>query len=261
MKLDGPLASSGALGSGKSRVDVRVLFIVLRIAGAGVIAAALVAQYIHSVNFRADRGIAENGVPTANFFSYFTNESGILMVGVLIVGAILLIRTPGTEPLWFGVGRAAVTAYMATTGIVYNALLRGIPVDEGSSLAWTNEVLHVVAPILIVVDWVFAPGRRRLDWAHIWVIVAFPIIWAIYTLIRAPFVFDPTKAVLEPGYTGGWYPYPFLNPGTSPEGYLSVALYILGIAAVIGSVGAAIVWAARRPARWLLPAAEGVTAG
>ena len=61
--------------------------------------------------------------------------------------------------------RASVTSYMAVTGIVYNMLLRGVNVSEGSVLPWSNEVLHVVGPLLMVIDWLFAPGRRRpIEW-------------------------------------------------------------------------------------------------
>jgi hypothetical protein len=236
---------------------VRVLFIVFRLAGAGAITAAIVGQYIHSLNFRAAQGIDENGIPAVNFFSFFTVESNILATAVFLIGAVLLVRSSGTDPLWFGVGRAAVTAYMATTGIVYNTLLRGIEVSAGATLDWSNEILHVVGPILLVVDWLFAPGRRALVWRHIWIVVIFPIVWAVYTMVRGPFVVDPTQAVLNPDYTGGWYPYPFLNPDTSPQGYVSVAFYVVLIAAVIGLVGAAVIWASRRGDRWPLPAAKG----
>lgn len=235
---------------------MRFLFIVVRLAGAAVITAALVGQFLFSMDYRAERGIAENGVPFVNFFSFFTVDSNILTVAVLVIGALLLIRRAGPDPLWFAVGRAAVTAYMATTGIVYNTLLRGVELD-GATLGWSNEILHVVGPLLVVIDWLFAPGRRRLETTRIWIIVIFPIVWAVYTMIRGPFVDDPTLAVVLPGYQGGWYPYPFLNPANSDQGYVSVAFYVVLIAAVIGGVGAAIVWASRRGERWPLPARKG----
>lgn len=235
---------------------MRILFIVFRLAGAALITAAIVGQYIHSLNFRAAHGIDENGVPAVNFFSFFTVESNILTVAVFLIGAVLLIRSADPDPLWFGVGRAAVTAFMATTGIVYNTLLRGVEVSEGATLGWSNEIVHVIGPILIVLDWLFAPGRRALEWKHIWVVVTFPVVWAIYTMIRGPFVDDPTQAVLNPDYAGGWYPYPFLNPANSELGYVSVAFYVVLIAAVIGGVGAAVIWVSRH-GRWPLPAAKG----
>jgi hypothetical protein len=235
---------------------VRVFFVLFRVAGAAAVAAAIIGQYIHSLNFRALKGIEENGVPAVNFFSFFTIDSNILTVVVFLLGAVLLLRSRADDPRWFGVARAAVTAYMATTGIVYNTLLRGVEVSEGATLAWSNEVVHVIGPILLVVDWLFAPGRRRLEWRHIWIVVIFPIVWAAYTMIRGPFVDDPTQATLNPDYAGGWWPYPFLNPLTAPLGYVSVAFYVVLIAAVIGGVGALVIWVSRQ-GRWPLRTPKG----
>lgn len=230
---------------------MRVVFVLFRVVAAVAIAAAVIGQYVHSLNFRAENGIDENGVPAVNFFSFFTIDSNILSVVVLLVGAVLLLQGRGEDPLWFAVARASVTAYMATTGIVYNTLLRGVEVSEGATLGWSNEILHVAGPLVVVVDWLFAPGRRRLEWKHIGLIVVFPIVWAVYTMIRGPFVQDPTQAVLNPDYVIGWYPYPFLNPANSELGYVSVGFYVVLIAAVIGGVGATIIWVSRR-GRWPL---------
>jgi hypothetical protein len=234
---------------------MRIAFIAFRIAGAALIAAAIIGQYIHSANFRDQLGVPASPIPTINFFSFFTIDSNVLTVAVFLIGAVLLMRSGDVDPLWFGVGRASVTAFMATTGIVYNTLLRGVEVSEGATLAWSNEVLHVVGPILVVVDWLFAPGRRRLEWRHTWIVVIFPIVWAVYTMIRGPFVDDPTQATLNPDYTIGWWPYPFLNPNLAPEGYISVAFYVVLIAGVIGAVGALVVKVSRS-GRWPLPAAK-----
>ena len=232
---------------------MRIAFVAFRVIGAAMIAAAIIGQYIHSANFRDQLGVPASPIPGINFFSFFTIDSNVLSVVVFLIGAVLLIKSADVDPLWFAVGRASVTAFMATTGIVYNTLLRGVEVSEGATLPWSNEILHVVGPILLVVDWLFAPGRRRLEWQHVGIIVIFPIVWAVYTMIRGPFVDDPTQATLNPEYTVGWWPYPFLNPNLAPEGYVSVAFYVVLIAAVIGGVGALVIWVSRRRERWPLP--------
>ena len=226
---------------------MRVPFIVLRVAGAGAVLAAIIGQYLTSWEFWVANDIEDRFSTTVNFFSFFTIESNILTVVVFAIGAVLLIRSAATESNGFAVFRASVTAYMVTTGVVYNMLLRGIELPQGSTLAWSNEILHVVAPILIALDWLFAPGRRRLEWRHIGVVVIFPIVWALYTMVRGPFAADPVF--------GGdsWYPYPFLNPEISDLGYVSVAFYVLLIAAIIGGVGAASIRISRAGERWPLP--------
>jgi len=228
---------------------MRPLFLALRLAGAAAIVAAIVGQLITSIRYWTGTvGLDDIGTPLVGFFSFFTIDSNVLSVATLLVGAVLLARSGAPEPRGFGVLRAAVTAYMATTGVVYNMLLRGIELPQGATLAWSNEVLHVVGPVLVVLDWLLAPGRARLEWRHIWAIVAFPVVWAVYTMVRGPLTFDP---VLQRPF---WYPYPFLDPNASELGYVSVVFYVIVIAAFIGGVGAAVIWTSRRPSRrWPLP--------
>lgn len=226
---------------------MRALFSIVRIAGAALIVAAIVGQLLVSIEFwTVDRGITDITPQLVNFFSFFTIDSNILTVAVFLIGAVCLIKGESPEPRWLSIGRSAVTAYMATTGVVYNLLLRGIELPQGSTLDWSNEVLHVVAPILMVLDWLFAPGRNRLEWKTIWVTVSFPLVWGIYTLIRGPLVRDEVYG------NDYWYPYPFMNPNIAPQGYFSVAFYLVLIAGLIGGVGALVIWVSRRRERWPL---------
>ncbi len=227
---------------------MRALFIVVRIAGALAILAAIVAQLVRSQQFWADHGILHMENLYINFFSFFTIDSNVGTVVVFAIGAVLLIRNV-EDPRWFGILRACVTSYMAVTGIVYNTLLRGVDVSEGSVVAWSNEILHVVGPLLIVLDYLFATDRIRLSWTTIWWVVSFPIVWAVYTMIRGPLAYNDLAQKRT------WYPYPFLDPANSPEGYVSVLFYVVLIAAIIGGVGCAVVAISRRP-RWPLPASR-----
>lgn len=177
----------------------------------------------------------------ANFFSYFTILSNILAVIALVVGAIWMLRTRRStdpEPAWLATLLACASTYMIVTGIVYNLLLRNIPL-AGISDVWTNETLHVVIPLVMLADVLFAPRRRALPWGAMFIAVAFPIVWAVYTLVRANFI---TSAL-----TGNpwWYPYPFLDPHLQ-GGYFGVSAYIVGIAVAIIGVAALVIWAGRR---------------
>lgn len=211
---------------------MRAAFLVLRLAGILDIGAAVVGQIVTSLGYWADNGITDTAFRLTNFFSFFTIESNVASVVVLTmaIGFSLLHQ----HPTWFAVLRASVTSYMVTTGIVYNLLLRGIELPQGSTLDWSNEILHVWGPLYLLLDWLFAPGRPRLEWKHLVWVVSFPLVWAVYTLVRGPLTFDPVV-------DGPFYPYPFLNPVTSANGYLSVAFYVILIAAVIGLVGAGII--------------------
>ena len=218
---------------------MRIGFGALRAVMAAITLAAVIAQLASSIGQTAR---ADGSIPglIANFLSFFTIDSNIAAVVVLAIGAVLLVTRSDDDPGWFTALRAAVVTYMVTTGVVYNLLLRNIPLPQGQTVAWSNEVLHVIAPLYLLLDWLFAPGRAPLRRRVVWGIAAFPIVWAVYTLLRAPIAAEPITGK-QP-----WYPYPFLNPATSANGYLSVAFYIVLIAAVILCAGYGVVWVSRR---------------
>ncbi|WP_243228614.1 Pr6Pr family membrane protein [Microbacterium sp. CIAB417] len=220
----------------------------VRLAAAALGAAAIIRQAtIAIVNALAADSAWARDLPTVmtNFFSYFTILSNLSAVVALMIGGIWMLATrrrSDAEPAWLATLFVCASTYMIVTGIVYNVLLRHIPI-AGISDAWTNETLHVVMPVIMLLDVLFAPRRRALPWRSLWVVVAFPIVWAIYTLVRAEFITSPRTG------TPWWYPYPFLDPHQVPGGYLGVAGYVLAIAAVIVGIGAFVVGIGRRRGR------------
>jgi hypothetical protein len=215
----------------------RYVIAVVRVVIAVLIVAAIVAQLERSIGNWHTSGLSV-AFGITNFFSFFTIESNVATVAVLIVGAILTFAKKG-DPHWFTVFRVIVVTYMGVTGIVYNLLLRGVELPQGTTVVWSNEVLHVVACAYLVLDWFIAPGRTVLSWRTLRAIVIFPIVWAIYTLVRAPFT-------VGDNHGKAWYPYPFLNPALANEGYFSVAFYVILIAGVVCTVGAGAIWVSRR---------------
>lgn len=213
---------------------------VLRLLAAATIIAALVVQFVATVraSIAADRDTATT---IANFFSYFTILSNLFAAVALLAAALwfwLRPRHDVVEPFGVAVALACATSYLAITGIVYNTLLRGLPSLSDDSVPWTNEVLHVVGPVLLVLDLLLAPMRRRLPWRSVLGILVFPIVWIVYTLIRGPFVTNPLDGVEF------WYPYPFLNPN-GVAGWGGVGAYVIGIALAFVVVGTVVVWVGR----------------
>ncbi len=155
-----------------------------------------------------------------NFLSYFTIQSNLIGGAVLLIGAIRRdIHTPT-----FDLVRGGAVVYLVTTGIVFSVLLSGTDVD--TAIPWVNSVLHEVMPIVIVIDWLLDPPSRQLTYRHAALWLAYPLAWVAYTLIKGP--------IAE------WYPYPFLDPANG--GYGTVALYCVGIAAVVFIISVAIMW-------------------
>jgi len=124
---------------------------------------------------------------------------------------------------WFCPLRGGTVVYMACTGIVFALLLRGTAHEAASYLKWADNVLHVLFPLIVVLDWIVLRLRAVLSWpqAASWLI--FPLIWLVFTLIR--------------GAVTSWYPYPFLAPN---PGYGTVALYCLAILVLMGLLCAAV---------------------
>jgi len=219
---------------------MRILFAVLRVGIAVAIVAAIVGQMLTSLAYWESLGGVDVGAHVVHFFAFFTIESNVLTAVVGLVGAVLLVTRKGDDPVGFTWFRAAVVTYMFTTGVVYNLLLRGVELPQGSTLGWSNEVLHVIAPIYLTLDWFLAPGRTPLEPKRIWAILVFPIVWVVFTLVRGPLA---TDTVFGNDY---WYPYPFLNPNNLANGYLGVTFYVILIALVIAATAAGVLWVSRR---------------
>jgi hypothetical protein len=175
----------------------------------------------------------------SQYFAYFTIQSGLMNVVVLLVGGWLALRWK-EDPELFTATRMSVLSYSVVTGVVYNLLLRNIPSTldyEGPT--WPTEVTHVWIPLFLVVDWLLAPGRARLAWSRLWFVVVYPVAWLVFTFLRR--------------LVDGWIPYPFLKPD-GPGGLLSVGEYVIGITVFILAIGCAAIALSRvRPA----PVVEG----
>jgi hypothetical protein len=209
---------------------VRVLFAALGIA-------AMVAQLDRSIENWHKTGLSV-AFGVTNFFSFFTIDSNVGTVVVLLLGAIFVFAKK-SDPHWYTVFRVIVVTYMAVTGVVYNLLLRGVELPQGTTVEWSNEVLHVIACAYLVLDWFIAPGRVPLGWRSLRAIVVFPLVWVVYTMIRAPFTVNDNRGK-------AFYPYPFLDPSLAHEGWFSVAFYIVLITLVVLSFGAGAIWVSRR---------------
>lgn len=210
-------------------------------------AALTLAAIVHQLTVTLSNALAAttphgSHVPTvfANFLSFFTIESNLIATVALTMAAVWGLRASDgeREPRGTGFLLACASTYMLTTGVVYNLLLRGIELPQGTTVVWANEMLHLVGPLLMVADIAVAPGRRRLPWRTLALIVAFPVLWAVYTLVRGPLITSPATGLPY------WYPYPFLDPN-QPGGYGLVAVYVVGIAVAILSIGTVVIWVSR----------------
>ena len=86
--------------------------------------------------------------------------------------------------------------------------LSGLDIDV--AIVWVNILLHYIAPVYMLVDWILFPPYVRLKYIRsLWWLV-FPLGYVVYSLVR--------------GLLVDWYPYPFLDPTTN-GGYFGVAVF------------------------------------
>ena len=186
-----------------------------------------------SILFQVMDLATHNALVASQYFSFFTIQSGILGAVIYGTGAYFSSNAD-VDPRGYTTVRMAALTWLALTGVVFAALLRNIPSPGYVGLQWPNDVLHVAVPLLVVIEWLYSPGRASLPWRTLWAPVSYPVAWLAVTLFH--------------GVHTGWYPYPFLNPA-SEGGYNSVVAYIVAIAVVVLTIaGLAIVISRITPA-------------
>jgi len=221
---------------------VRITWAVVRLLTALAVLVAVISQYAVSAAYWRSVGVEGIWGKTLDFLLYFTIESNLLAGVVMAVGAVRLLRRGPVPGRGWTTLRLSATTYMVTTGVVYNLLLRGLPTIPGASLPWSNEVLHVAVPALVLLDWLLAPDRRALGYGAVGRVVVFPLVWVGVTLARGPFTGNEVTGAAT------YYPYPFLDPATG-AGYSAVAVWILVIAAFVCGLALLLIAVGRRTSR------------
>lgn len=106
--------------------------------------------------------------------------------------------------------RGAIVLYVVVAGVIWNLLL------TADSMGYTpaNILLHIVAPVLVIVDWlVVGRTQRRLRWWQ-------PLAWLVYPAVYV------VLALLVLNKAGRRAPYYFLDPES------------VGLAVVLANIGA-----------------------
>ena len=186
---------------------------------------ALLSSVIYQVTDRLLNNVFRPG----EYFAYFTIQTSLIAAVVLAVSGMRELRGV-TDTKALNLARLSVSSYAIVVAVVYNALLRGTPVLEGDpdyGYDWPvlpNEILHVWAPIFIVLDFALTKTAAKLKFKQIFWILAFPMAWLSFTIIR--------------GILTDWWAYWFLNPNLE-AGVGGVAVFIM-IIVVFGLVSASI---------------------
>lgn len=175
----------------------------------GIIAAiawfAVIMQFLISVPEYRLKGetLAGSIIHLASYFTILTN----ILVAVSLTSVLLIPKT--------FVGRfftkissvTAIAVYITIVAFVYNLVLR--PFWSTKGVFKTNdELLHVVVPVLYVLNWLFLLPKKGLVWRQLPNWLLFPLCYLFYVIIR--------------GSLTGNYPYFFVD--AKSYGYAAVAL-------------------------------------
>ena len=194
-----------------------------------------------AIAYQIQDRLANNVFRPGEYFAFFTIQTCMMFVVVLIASGVFALRQQVDTRL-LTIVRMCAVAFTIVTGIVYNVMLRDlVPTGPDAGYVWPvwpNELLHVWLPILLVLDWFLTPGRHTLRLRAMWWVLVYPLAWIAFTLVR--------------GLATNWWPYPFLDPSGS-LGWAGVVAYIVGIAAFLAlcafiEVLVAVLWARRRRA-------------
>jgi hypothetical protein len=139
----------------------------------------------------------------------------------------ILRRKSGPTPFLKG----AVTVYITITALVYNLILARtlgpstdgiiVPILGGTLY---NDLLHIIAPIMAVLDWLLFDVHGRFHWRYALQWLSYPLLYLAFVLIRGvlvtgPFVFPYVH-----------YPYGFLDVDTIGYGGVAINTLIYGVA-------------------------------
>ena len=182
-----------------------------------------------SVVWQVTDRLINNVFRPGEYFAYFTIQTSIIAAVVLAAAGVRELQGKADTKV-LNLSKLSVSTYAIVVAVVYNALLRGTPVLEGDpdyGYNWPvlpNEILHVWAPIFIVLDFALTKKATQLKFKQIFWVLVFPMAWLTFTIIR--------------GLITDWWAYWFLDPNLE-AGVAGVVSFIM-IIVVFGLVSASI---------------------
>lgn len=169
-----------------------------------------------------------------DFYIHFTNLSNYLCFGILIAELISVIKKSEnsyitTSPRLKFIGLLAILL----TFFVYNIMLAPTK-SMKTNFSIFSISLHVIMPILYVVDWILF-YERKATWKYPLLSVIFPLAYVSFVFIHAA-CFNFNANIMNFAGTGPHiYPYFFLN--VSKIGVAGVIKWILILAVAFIALG------------------------
>lgn len=145
-----------------------------------------------------------------SFFTVLTN----LLVGICLVFNLFWKQTAPGRFFSKPATQTAVAVYIFLVALVYNVALRGLVQLKGWH-SLSNELLHVINPLLFLIYWIAFVDKARLEYKQTISWLIYPLLYVIFIVIR--------------GYLILQYPYPFINVVTLgyPKAILNTVIILI----------------------------------
>ncbi|MDY3125652.1 Pr6Pr family membrane protein [Bifidobacterium mongoliense] len=141
-----------------------------------------------------------------NYWVFFTFQTGLLLGFVMLWAGAASLLDGRQPPAWL---KGCVTLFIIVTGLVAWLIL---PPDDPATAKYvfgimTNILLHRVAPIMAVIDFLLFDKHRRIGWTY-------PLTWLLYFPVYLAFVLIRGWLWPHSGPRAGDdpYPYGFIDP-------------------------------------------------
>jgi len=153
------------------------------------------------------------------YFTIWSNATVAVVLTMLAARPNLFLRHDRVGGIWRTL-RLDSVLMITVTGVVFNLLLA-----EGGKqgLDWlSNNMLHVINPIVTVVVFLVAGPRGLLNVRVVFAALILPLVWAAFALTRGAVILA--------------YPYPFLDAATNGWGPVFTFIIVIIVFAIILSL-------------------------
>lgn len=164
-----------------------------------------------------------------DFYIYFTNISNYLCIGLMIAELIQTAKKSGNSYVTVSPLLKFISCLgIVLTFLIFNIILAGEATrDPATNYSARSITLHIILPILYVLDWILFYEHKKIRWNWPFISVLFPFFYMIYVIIHAVILRFDTSITNIGGTAPLIYPYFFLN--IEKIGLLGVGKWIIYI--------------------------------
>jgi len=164
------------------------------------------------------------------YISYFTTQSNILCLVVMIVYMTWLIFGKNENPRFFQVLKSLTTVSILVTFIIYHFLLRPNMEPNMDNVAGGlgNIIVHYITPLWFFADYILFDTKGYTRTSDLMYYAFFPLYYFVFSNFRAIY-----GELYLYGNTISQFPYPFLDYEVFGIYGVSVAILVITAAVLI----------------------------